>query len=206
VSDSPEKLHLAARRLVELESVLSKLRETRESAIQDVNKCLDTYELTYSGRRELRRDLNECEWSVYQYCSLLHMLGEIVARTHTEFGTRLEGYSEVKHEVPKLMGIRHCIHHNGLIGANIATVPSFPDPILVMPLSSIRRHGSWGNGKPAFQTFFHGVSGDAVVVLSVLKNSAEPVEGIVADLISELEEMYDDEQLAKAATNIQLYD
>ncbi|QGA81372.1 hypothetical protein [Halomicrobium sp. LC1Hm] len=196
----------AARRLVEFDSIRSKLRDTRQTALSDMDKCVHTYRLKFSGRRELRRDLNECEWSIYQYASLLHMLGEMVDRTHDEFGTRLEQHAPIEHEMPKLVGLRHAVHHNGLVGVNIAEVDSFPDPVVVVPVTSIERHGSWGDGNPAFSTFFHDVSGDAFALAPVVENSAEPVEGIVDELERQLTEQFGDDELRRAATNVQLYD
>lgn len=199
-------LRLAARRLVELDSIRSKLRDARSTALDDVEKCIHTYRLKYSGRRELRRDLNECEWSIYQYASLLHMLGEMVERTNDEFGTSLESHAPIRHEVPKLIGIRHCVHHNGLIGLNVAEVDGIPDPVVVVPVDSIEAHGSWGDGNPSFETFFHGVSGDVLALAPVIQNSGGPIDGIVTELETQLEDEFGEEELKRAATNVQLYD
>ena len=199
-------LALAARRLVEFDSIRSKLRDSRQTALSDVGKCVHTYRLKFSGRRELRRDLNECEWSIYQYASLLHMLGEMVERTHDEFGTHLQRPAPIEHEVPKLAGLRHAIHHNGLIGINIAEVDGLPDPVVVVPVESVRAHGSWGDGNPDFATFFHGVSGDVFALEPIVENSSVPADGIISELVAQLEEMFGEEALKKAATNVQLYD
>lgn len=206
VSSSSSDLQLAARRLVEFDSIRSKLHDARRSAIDDIERCVQTYRLKYSGRRELRRDLNECEWSIYQYSSLLHMLGELVERTNDEFDTTLQVHAPVKHETPKLIGIRHCIHHNGLIGINIGEPESLVDPIVLVPVQSIKRHGSWGDGNPKFETFFHDVTGAAFALEPVLQNSEEPIDGIIQEIVGQIEAEYGEEALMRAATSVQLYD
>lgn len=204
MSSSPD-IQLAARRLVELESLQSKLFDSRTDVLHELERCIVTYQQPSWGRRELRTDLNECEWSVYQYTSLLHMLGEVCERTREEFGVQLERYSPIRHEIPELIGIRHAIHHNGLIGLNIAEVPNYPDPLAVMPLESIRKHGSWGAGKPNFQTFFHGVSGDAVVFGPLVETSYESSDGIIEAHTDGLEDEFGKDALSKEAASVQLY-
>lgn len=102
---SSSDIQLAARRLVELESIRTKLFDSQRDALRELDRCIYTYNQPSWGRRELRTDLSECEWSIYQYTSLLHMLGEVCERTRNEFGIRLTHYSPLRHELPELIGI-----------------------------------------------------------------------------------------------------
>lgn len=200
-----EGIALAARRVVEFESIQSKLHVARREAITDFDTCIRTYRRKYSGQREIRRDLNQCEWATYRYANLLHMLGEMVRRTNDEFGTRLRDHAPVRHEVPELVGLRHCIHHRGLVGANIVETAQHPHPAVCIPIRSVERHGDWGGDKPDFQTFFHGVSGDALVLRPLIERSESACDGIVAEIIAELEELYGEDELLKTAASSQLY-
>jgi len=199
------RIALAARRLVEFESIQSKLHEARRDAITDFETSIRAYRQTYSGQHELRRDLNECEWATYRYASLLHMLDELVQRTTDEFGIRLRDCDPVRHEVPKLIGIRHCIPHRGLVGLNILSPSDEPRPAVGMPLDSLRRHGTWGGNYPDFQTFFHGVSGDALVLRPIVAQSGQKFDSIVAEVVSELEETYGEEELLNVVSSARPY-
>lgn len=202
---SSEGIALAARRLVEFESLQSKLHEARRDAITDFDTCIRAYRQTYSGQHELRRDLNECEWAAYRYASLLHMLGELVQRTSNEFDIRLRDCDPVRHEVPKLIGIRHCIHHRGLVGVNIVETELTTKPAICMYIESLRRHGDWGDSNPNFQTFFHGAKRDVLALRPIIENSERKCEVIITEVVERLEERYGEEELLKETTNLQLY-
>lgn len=198
---SGEGIVLAARRLVEFESLQSKLHEARRDAITDFDTCIRAYRQKYSGQHELRRELNECEWATYRYASLLHMLDQLVQRTSDEFGVRLRNSDPVRHEVPRLIGIRHCIHHRGLVGANVVTPRDAPTPAVGMPLSSLRRHGKWGGNNPKFRTFFHDVSGDALVLRPIVERSGRKCDAIVEEVVRVLEDRYGEEELLKVVAS-----
>lgn len=201
----PPDIQLAARRLVELESIRPKLFDSKTNVLHELERCLATYRQPSWGRRELRTDLNGCEWSVYQHTSLLHMLGELCERTRAEFDVQPANYSPIRYEAAELVGIRHAIHHNGLIGLNIADVQTYPEPLTVMPLESIRIHGSWGGNHPKFQTFFHDVSGDAIVLSPLIEDSYETAEGLIEAYTDELQREFGEDELSKEAASIQIY-
>ncbi|WP_115863172.1 hypothetical protein [Halorussus litoreus] len=202
---SGEDIALAARRLVEFESLQSKLHEARRDAITDFDTCIRSYRQTYAGQHELRRELNECEWATYRYASLLHMLGELVQRTSDEFDIRIRDCDPVRHEVPKLIGVRHCIHHRGLIGVNVVSPRNKANPAVGMPLSSLRRHGKWGGNNPKFQTFFYDVSGDALVLRPIVESSGQKCNAIIEEMIGLLETTYGKNQLLKTVTSARPY-
>lgn len=202
---SGESIALAARRLVEFESIQSKLHEARRDAITDFDTCIRAYRQTYSGRHELRRDLNECEWTTYRYASLLHMLGELVQRTSDEFDVRLRDCDPVRHEVPKLIGIRHCIHHRGLVGLNIVETELTRKPAICMYAESLRKHGDWGGNNPSFEMFFHGLENDALALRPIVENSKRRCNVIISEVIEKLETRFGEARLRKSATDLQLY-
>lgn len=201
---SSEGIALAARRLVEFESIQSKLHEARRNAITDFDTCVRAYRQKYSGQHELRQDLNECEWATYRYANLLHMLDQMVRRTNDEFGIRLRSRDPVRHEVPRLIGIRHCIHHRGLVGANIVEAPAVPDPAVCMHVESLRRHGDWGGNNPDFRTFFHDEE-QLLVLRPVVENSERKCDAVVTEVIDRLEERYGEDELLKAISSVELY-
>lgn len=202
---SEEGIAFAARRLVEFESLQSKLHEARRDAITDFDTCIRSYRQTYSGKHELRRELNECEWATYRYASLLHMLGELVQRTSDEFGFRLRNCAPVRHEVPKLIGIRHCIHHQGLVGVNVGELPSPPTPAICMHLESLRKHGNWDGNNPTFRTFFRDEDEELLVLRPLVENSERKCDRIVAEVIERLEEEYGADELLRETADVGLY-
>lgn len=202
---SSEAIALAARRLVEFESLQSKLHEARRDAVTDFDTCIRAYRQKYSGQHELRRDLNECEWATYRYASLLHMLGELVQRTNDEFGIRLRNCDPVRHEVPKLIGIRHCIHHRGLVGLNIVETESMVKPAVCMYAESLRKHGDWGGSNPNFQMFFHGLERDALALRPIIENSESRCDAIIAEVVNRLEDQFGEAELLNGVTELQLY-
>lgn len=200
-----EGIALAARRLVEFESLQSKLHEARRDAITDFDTCIRAYRQTYSGQHELRRDLNECEWATYRYASLLHMLDEMVGQVNDEFDFRLRDCDPVRHEVPKLIGVRHCIHHRGLVGVNVGKMPSSPTPTICMHIESLRRHGDWGGNNPDFRTFFHDEDEGLLVLRPLIENSEQKYDAVIAEVIGRLEEQYGEDELLLATANVGLY-
>lgn len=200
---SAEGIVLAARRLLEFESIQSKLHEARRDAITDFDTCIRAYRQKYSGQHELRRDLNECEWATYRYASLLHMLDQMVRRTSDEFGIRLRDRDPVRHEVPKLIGVRHCIHHRGLVGVNIAKPPTTPGLTICMHVESLRRHGNWGGNNPDFRTFFYDED-ELLVLRPIIETSERKCDAIVTGVIDRMEEQFGEDELLMAATNVDL--
>ncbi|WP_128477060.1 hypothetical protein [Halorussus pelagicus] len=133
------------------------------------------------------------------------MLDELVQRTTDEFGIRLRNCDPVRHEVPKLIGIRHCIHHRGLVGVNIVETELSTKPAVCMYLESLRKHGNWGGNQPGFQTFFHGSKRDVLALRPVIENSESKCDTIVTELIERLEEKYGENELRKRTANVELY-
>lgn len=198
-----EELNLAARRLVEFETIERKLVEAAAAVANSEDACTLQYETTYAGTRRTKHLLNEVEWECYQYASLIHMLGEMIDRTHDEFGTRLRNHTEVRHELPKLVGIRHAIHHNGLVGLNIVQLRS--EPYVVVPTTSVEKHGNWGeDGNPSFQTFFHS-AGDLITIGPLATNSKKTVRSLVKDIIGAVEEQFDPERLRQRVSEVEIY-
>lgn len=75
-----------------------------------------------------------------------------------------------------------------------------------MPLKSIRKHGSWGDNNPSFQTFFHNMSDDVVVLDSIIANSEESYEGIIEEHTDSLIDLYGADELSKESASVQIYD
>lgn len=193
----------AARRLIEFDTIQRKLTDAANQLTNAEETCTVQYDAEFSGTRQIKTLLNEVEWSCYQYSSLLHMLGEMIDRTHDEFGTRLRNHAEIRHELPKLIGLRNAIHHNGLVGLNITQIGGTSH--VIIPTVSIRRHGNWGaENSPDFETFFHS-AGDAIVVASTVTNSKPVFEAIIRDMTSAITKQFDEETLRQRASNLDVY-
>lgn len=201
-----DDIDFAARKLVEFESIKLRLADQRRTSVSAAKKCVEKSMIEYAGRRELWRDLNSCEWTLYQFTSLLHMLDELVEKTRTRLDTNFDQVDPVRHTVPKLVGIRHCIHHNGLVGLQVANAESLTRPVVGMPVDSVREHGNWGGNNPSFETFFHSVSGDFVVVGPLLNNSTSRYEPVISSVKRQIETEFGSETMEQATANVGLYD
>ncbi|MEZ3115798.1 hypothetical protein RYH80_07695 [Halobaculum sp. MBLA0147] len=195
----------AARKLVEVETVRTQLTERRIEVVGKARACAESYDTPYAGKREIWRDLNDFEWSLYQFTSLLHMLGEVLATIRDQCGVRLSEARPIRHAVPRLIGLRHCIHHNGLVGAQVASAEGLPHPVVGIPLESVERHGSWGGGNPSFETFFHSAD-DLLVVRPIVENSETRYLAPVEETVAGVEERYGEDELQRVASNVEIYD
>jgi len=90
MSSSPEAdIQLAARRVLEFESIKSELQDRLNRALSTLDRCKTTYNNKYSGRAQLRRDLSDLEWSLHAYGNMLHQLQNVCERTIDEFDVTL---------------------------------------------------------------------------------------------------------------------
>ncbi|MFB6177557.1 MAG: hypothetical protein ABEI99_10510 [Halobaculum sp.] len=191
---------LAARRAIEFETIDLKLADTVNSALDAEAYCTKRYNQTFVGVGELRSSLNAVEWELYECVSLLHMLGEMRRRTATEFG--LSPGEPMRHVFPELVGIRHAIHHNGLVGLNLTT--TLPDPHVVVLTKSVRRHGNWDDDTPDFETFFHDAD-DAMVVSALLEEARDRAPEVVSDTVERLQRLFGVAELREHARSVDLY-
>lgn len=196
-------IDLAARRVLELESLATRLGSSRRKVEDKEETCITLYERPYHGVRDIRKELKNCEWALYNHVSLVHMLNEILDRTNDEFSVSANSYAPPKHEFPELTGIRHCIHHRGLVGLNIAEYDD--DFFVAIPLESIRKHGSWGDGNSKFSTHFHSVTGNALIIKSLLKDAEGKYKNLIYEVIEQLEDEFGESELKKAASNVDIY-
>lgn len=209
MSSSPEAdIQLAARRILELESIKSELQNRLNHAQSTLDRCKMTYNLEYSGRAQLRRDLSDLEWSLHAYGNMLHQLQNVCERTIDEFGVNLIHSSPIQHETPELLGIRHAIHHRGLMGLNMSPGEGESGVQVLMPLESIRTHGSWGNGNSNFETHFHriiGEGGKVVLIEPILNQSQEKYENIIEEMVLALELEFTRQALREELSSSSLY-
>lgn len=189
---------LAARRMIELESMEIELHELLSETIKQVETCVIDYNTVYA--EDIRRELNSCEWTIYRYTSMLDALRNMTNRTEKEFD--ISGVM-VEQSVPRLIGIRHCIHHRGLVGLNIAEF-SEEEPVVCFPVGSIRKHGNWSS-ENEFQKYFHGNEGNVVAVNQVLEDSKEQYSNCISDIKGQLEEEYGKEKLKQKAEEAYMY-
>jgi hypothetical protein len=210
MSSSPEpNLQLAARRVLEFESIHSELQDRLDRAQTLVDCCLTTFGHEYSGRAELRRDLSNLEWALHGYGNMLHQLQNVCDRTMDEFGVALSHSSPIQHETPELLGIRHAIHHRGLMGLNVTPGNGGAGPQVLMPLGSIRSHGSWGNGNSNFETHFHRIldkDGKVILIEPILNESREKYENVVEEMVLALESEFGRKKLKEELSSGGLYD
>lgn len=140
---------------------------------------------------------------------MLHQLQNVCDRTIDEFGVTLSHSSPIQHETPELLGIRHAIHHRGLMGLNITPGNGESGAKVLMPLDSIRVHGSWGDGNPSFETHFHRIldhNGKAVLIRPLLSESREKYENVIEEMVLALESEFGRKKLSEELASGGLYD
>lgn len=140
---------------------------------------------------------------------MLHQLQNVCDRTIDEFGVTLSHSSHIQHETPELLGIRHAIHHRGLIGLNVSPGNGDAGPQVLMPLDSIRSHGSWGNGNSNFETHFHRIlseDGKVVLIAPILNESRQKHENVIEEVLLALESEFGRRELNKELSSGGLYD
>lgn len=196
-------VELAVRRLIELNAIQSQLGKTQEEALTLGQSCIESYSFDYGGNH--RGDLVEFERATYQYTSLLHMLGEIVSDISDNLGVQLRENDPVKHSVPRLIGLRHCLHHNGLLGIQVIEAEGLSRPVLGIPVRTVKQRGQWGDGKSTFEQHFHSVSSDFLVVKNIIQESRGEYTSIISELKSNIESNYEQEQLDEVSSGVSLH-
>lgn len=198
-------VELAVRRLKELSAVQSRLGKQQREVESLGMSCVESHNFVFGGESGHRGDLVEFEWATYQYASLLHMLSEIVSETLAEFGIELQENRPLEHEVPRLIGLRHCLHHNGLLGVQIAEAEGLSRPVLGVPVEAIRQRGEWGDGKPRFEKYFHAVDSDFLVIPSIVEGSRSKYVSVIDEVKESIRASYEDRELKRVDNSNSLH-
>lgn len=181
-----------AERYFELGFLKRNLKKTRMRVYNDIQYCKElSYDSAISSEY-LRRSLMELEWKVYNHVSIIHMLEDVIQKTNNIFNFKTDiGFR--KTEVPELIGIRNCIHHNGPIKLNIGDIKkdnTTIDKIIFYDLDILKRDKYWNRG--SYEDFFFRVDEDEDIGVIIEKaiRCGDEIDTIIEKCRSEIINSY----------------
>lgn len=95
--------------------------------------------------------------------------------------------------IPAQLGLRSCLCHNGLLGANIATLGSNGEPHVYVQLARVKHRVGWSDAitNRSFEEFFRGHETSEVLILKrLLSDGIDAGLSFLGDLRADTETNY----------------